>query len=206
MPLSSENLQTVINNIQNFNFELLQRSIIDHVPIQPDSSSASDTTGEVGYDAGGNGRADSSGSSTNSHNPGVTETMPCYEQIEDPAFPYALFDPERDELYISSDDFNGQPMKNNQIVITDQEALNQPYEEEEEEEAEQRDESSNSVEAPYENRPDAVQAQRPQQVGQCRVCGDKATGVHYGIVTCEGCKVRNKEKKRKTHVKKQAPR
>jgi hypothetical protein len=30
----------------------------------------------------------------------------------------------------------------------------------------------------------------PQQDGmRCRVCLDKATGVHYGIVTCEGCKV-----------------
>jgi hypothetical protein len=27
--------------------------------------------------------------------------------------------------------------------------------------------------------------------GHCRVCNDKATGVHYGIATCEGCKVSN---------------
>lgn len=25
--------------------------------------------------------------------------------------------------------------------------------------------------------------------GKCKVCNDKATGVHYGITTCEGCKV-----------------
>lgn len=25
--------------------------------------------------------------------------------------------------------------------------------------------------------------------GKCKVCSDKATGVHYGISTCEGCKV-----------------
>ncbi|RNA00341.1 hypothetical protein BpHYR1_024429, partial [Brachionus plicatilis] len=24
--------------------------------------------------------------------------------------------------------------------------------------------------------------------GKCKVCNDKATGVHYGISTCEGCK------------------
>ena len=26
--------------------------------------------------------------------------------------------------------------------------------------------------------------------GECKICNDKATGVHYGIITCEGCKVR----------------
>jgi hypothetical protein len=25
--------------------------------------------------------------------------------------------------------------------------------------------------------------------GKCKVCNDKATGIHYGIATCEGCKV-----------------
>ena len=25
--------------------------------------------------------------------------------------------------------------------------------------------------------------------GNCKVCGDKATGIHYGVSTCEGCKV-----------------
>lgn len=24
----------------------------------------------------------------------------------------------------------------------------------------------------------------------CRVCGDKASGFHYGVNTCEACKVR----------------
>lgn len=30
---------------------------------------------------------------------------------------------------------------------------------------------------------------RPFPFGQCRVCMDKATGAHYGVPTCEGCKV-----------------
>jgi len=29
----------------------------------------------------------------------------------------------------------------------------------------------------------------PYPFGDCHVCTDKATGVHYGVATCEGCKV-----------------
>lgn len=25
--------------------------------------------------------------------------------------------------------------------------------------------------------------------GKCKICSDDATGIHYGVSTCEGCKV-----------------
>lgn len=27
------------------------------------------------------------------------------------------------------------------------------------------------------------------QFGDCRICDEKSTGIHYGTATCEGCKV-----------------
>lgn len=37
-------------------------------------------------------------------------------------------------------------------------------------------------------RPERVEAAEGQQL--CAVCGDVANGVHFGVVSCEGCKVR----------------
>ena len=29
------------------------------------------------------------------------------------------------------------------------------------------------------------------QFGACRICENKANGIHYGVASCEGCKVTN---------------
>jgi hypothetical protein len=31
--------------------------------------------------------------------------------------------------------------------------------------------------------------------GKCKVCDDTSTGIHYGVSTCEGCKVKARIKK-----------
>lgn len=28
-----------------------------------------------------------------------------------------------------------------------------------------------------------------EQFGNCRICVNKANGIHYGVASCEGCKV-----------------
>ena len=40
----------------------------------------------------------------------------------------------------------------------------------------------------FEN-PKSMSPDSSESFGACKVCSDKATGIHYGVSTCEGCKV-----------------
>ena len=49
--------------------------------------------------------------------------------------------------------------------------------------------SSNSSEGALANDNLTQSSKIPFTFGKCKICSDKATGIHYGIATCEGCKV-----------------
>ena len=49
--------------------------------------------------------------------------------------------------------------------------------------------STSSTEQQQQQQQTPKRAKSTFPFGKCKVCNDKATGVHYGVASCEGCKV-----------------
>ena len=50
--------------------------------------------------------------------------------------------------------------------------------------------SNSSSDGVTDSNNNSINTKMPFSFGKCKICSDKATGIHYGIATCEGCKVK----------------
>ncbi|UJR09645.1 hypothetical protein I4U23_013879 [Adineta vaga] len=83
-----------------------------------------------------------------------------------------------DNLSINSDEYSIEKRRSSRVRSTNKSPLDEIA----------RDKSLEQDFSSTNTKQQSLLDKQPFPFGQCRVCMDKATGAHYGVPTCEGCK------------------